>query len=209
MAAILTRKTIQSLAVLRAVSKWQRGAYGPVRIHKTLFFADNANPPEWRLFTFKKWCLGQYSDTIADALNNLRDAGRITSRYDGPSERIVAKLGSRPARAVRLFFREYFPDWDGAFEQSFKTWAYLETDRIIEKAHDDPSYTESEYGKQIFECKMPDRVEFSGLSGESAEDLTDLVDGRLQAELSSRLSYASEKQVVAEDWRKKYFNGDK
>ena len=41
--AILDKKTIQRLATLYALSLWSRGAYGPVRLQKTLFFADKNN----------------------------------------------------------------------------------------------------------------------------------------------------------------------
>ncbi len=118
--AVLTKQTIQRLAVLRALSMWRRGAYGPMRLHKTLFFADKDAPAPWRLFTFKKWLLGQYSDEIADALNALREAGTISTSYDGPSERLKVEVTTDTRRQLADFFRMYFPvSW---FTVNWNSW---------------------------------------------------------------------------------------
>jgi hypothetical protein len=66
--AKLGRETVQRLAVLRALTLWRRGPYGPVRLQKTMFRADQNHPEQKRLFTFKKYYLGQYSQQIAEAL---------------------------------------------------------------------------------------------------------------------------------------------
>ncbi|HEY1784347.1 MAG TPA: hypothetical protein VGG30_02320, partial [Pirellulales bacterium] len=122
----LSKQTIQRLAVLRALSLWKNGAYGPVRVHKTLFFADkNAGDQEWHLFTFKKWQLGQYSDEIAAALNGLRSAGCISTVYDGPSERIVPTMADETLTKIENLFRDFFKRWDDALLPAFEDWAYL------------------------------------------------------------------------------------
>jgi hypothetical protein len=67
--AKLSKQTLQRLAVLRALLFWRRGAFGPMRVHKTLFFAEDEHKSE-RFFDFKKWHLGQFSEQIEE----LRDA---------------------------------------------------------------------------------------------------------------------------------------
>ena len=203
--AVLSKVTIQRLAVLRALSMWQRGAYGPLRLHKALFFADKNTPAGWRLFTFKKWRLGQYSDEIAGTLNALRQAGRITTRYDGPSERMKADLPKATSRLLEEFFREYFPAWNENLTRSFHDWAYLDNDTIIDRAHDDPSYTRTQRGEVIFSSFDADLVEFSDLDSQVAEEFSDLVDVGLQQGLLTRLAVAAERPAKGEDWRQLYF----
>jgi uncharacterized protein YwgA len=203
--AVLSKATIQRLALLRALSMWRHGAYGPVRLHKTLFFADRDNDPEWRLFTFKKWWLGQYSDEVSEKLNDLQEAGRIHCVYDGPSERIQADLSSSTTRELRQFFDSFFPKWSTALKSAFKTWAYLSNDDIITKAHDDTSYTKSKHGDIILESFDSECVTFERLDDEVAENLSDLVDVRLQTGLLKRLSASVEKPIKSEDWRHIYF----
>jgi len=207
MAACLTRESIESLAVLRAISEWQTGAFGPLRIHKTLFFADKGNDLDWTLFTFKRWYLGQYSDTIAAAMNRLRNCGRIRSAYDGPSERIRAVLSPVERGRLRALFATHFSKWTRGFKTAFSEWAYLTNDQIVRKAHDDPSYTISKHGEIILESRLPELVEFSDLSDDEAESLTDMVDDRLQTEIASRLARAVNRKVRAEDWKHIYFDG--
>jgi len=201
----LSKQTIQRLAVLHALAKWQKGAYGPVRLQKTLFFADKESPPEWRLFTFKKWRLGQYSDEVSESLNALRRAGRVNSWYDGPSERLKAEIPAASKRRLAAVLRDYFPEWSANLDAAFAKWAYLNNDAIIELAHDDPTYKARNHGEVIFSSFEPDCVELVGLDDESAEELSDLVDVRLQRGLAKRLAAALERPAQGEDWRKIYF----
>ena len=204
--AVLAKETIQRLALLHALSLWKRGAYGPVRVHKTLFFADMNGDPDWRLFTFKKWRLGQYSDEIAGSLNDLRDAGRITSWYDGPSERLRAEIPSALKLKIDRFFADYFGEWKKSLSRAFCKLAYLSNDAIVDVAHDDLTYKRSEHGEVIFSSFRPEAVELTKLDDRVAEDLSDLVDMRLNVDLRKRLALAVGRPAAGEDWRKIYFS---
>jgi len=203
--AVLQKESIQRLAVLRALSMWQRGAYGPVRLQKTLFFADKDADPKWRLFSFKRWRLGQYSDEISDALNGLREMGRITCWYDGPAERLKAEISRKAQRQIASFFQSYFPEWRASLRSAFDTWAYLNNDTIIERAHDDPAYKTSDHGEVIFSSFESQVLEFEGMADETAENLSDLVDIRFQRGLQKRLASAVRRPAKGEDWRTIYF----
>jgi hypothetical protein len=208
--ASLSKKAVQRLAVLHTLGLWRRGAYGPVRVHKTLFFADrNAGDKEWHLFTFKKWRLGQYSDEIADALNRLRTAGCICTAYDGPSERIVATIPEQTRKTIGRFFKEYFYHWHKALVPAFHEWAYLTTDSVITKAHEDDSYSRNEHGQTIVESFDIDMIEFQGLSDDDAEALNDAVDEEFQSRLIAKADIAVNKPTIGEDWRSIYFGQSK
>ncbi len=203
--AKLARATIQKLAVLRALGLWNQGVYGPVRLHKTLFFADKLNKPGCRLFTFKKYYLGQYSHEIAEALNVLRTAGKLLCRFDGPAERIAAKESNQSLKKIKLLFANYYPEWDKELMKAFHDWGYLTNDQILVKAHDDPSYTESEFGKVIFKTGLKNEVDLPALAADTAEQLTDLVDGELAVQLRNRLIRAFKRPAKTVDWRTRYF----
>ncbi len=207
--AALTKRTIQKLAVLHALSLWRRGAYGPVRLQKTLFFADKDSADQkWRLFTFKRWHLGQYSDDVSNALNSLQSAERINTHFDGPSQRIEAVIPAKLQLPVRNLFRKYFEDWNVALEGAFEKWAHLNNDQILVKAHDDPTYKQSQHGQIIAKSALPAVVEFTGLDEDVAESLTDAVDPLLTKTLRSRLLKASVRPPRSEDWRSIYFGED-
>ena len=203
--AKLTRETIQKLAVLRALSLWRRGAYGPLRLQKTLFYADKQNTPQRRFFTYKKWRLGQYSDEISRALNDLRKTGRLEIDFEGPAERLKAILSSADKRHLEALFRKHFPEWSQGLARSFQELAYLTNDAIIEIAHDDSSYKHAEYGEEIFHRGLSDLVDLPHLDAAAAERLTDLVDARLHDELAIRFQAALKRPAIAEDWRTTYF----
>jgi hypothetical protein len=205
--AILSKKTIQRLAALHALALWRRGAYGPVRLQKTLFFADKDNPAGWRLFTFKKYYLGQFSDELADSLNDLREMGRVKSRYDGPSERLTANIPVLARGRIKHFFCEYFPTWHAALQKAFQQIAYLSNDAVLAMAHEDPTYKTSQHGQVIFTSFKCPSVEFTDLSDETAEALSDLVDTRLHHALSRRLKEAVQRPAKGENWREIYFAG--
>ncbi len=204
--ATLSRQTIQRLAVLHTLSKWQRGAYGPVRVQKTLFFADQANDPLSRFFTFRKYYLGQYSREISDALNALRDSGRLKCVFAGPAERLQVTLSTESKQKIAKLFRQRFPKWEKGLKQAFLRWAYLRNDDLLNKAHDDPAYTQAQHDQIIFESSLPDEIDIPLLDEESAEKLTDLVDERLAKETLKRMLQAVKTPAKNTNWRERYFD---
>jgi hypothetical protein len=197
----LAKETIQRLAVLRALALWRNGAFGPVRLQKTLFYADKNNDPRKRIFTFKKYYLGQYSPEVSDALNALRSSGRLECVFDGPAERLKALVSAKVKTELERLFRSSFPRWESALPAVFDEWGYLSNDKILKKAHDDPSYTESQHDQVIFKSALADRIAVPGLDEETAEKWTDLVDPRLWTFLLDRMQNAAKAKVKATDWR--------
>lgn len=207
--ATLSRATLQKLAVLRALSLWKKkGAYGSLRLQKILFYADKDNNPTRRLFTFKKWLLGQYSDEVSETLNDLRRAGRMVGEFDGPAERLVPVVSPDVRAELESLFGRHFRDWTGALKVAFKELGFLNNDAIIKKAHDDATYKHTEYGHEIFKHTLPEFVDLPHLAADTAEMLADLVDARLRKELVARFKLASERPVEAEDWRATLFGDE-
>jgi hypothetical protein len=206
--AKLSRKTIQRLGVLRALSLWQNGADGKVRLQKTLFFADKRNDPDKRLFTFKKYFLGQYSPEVSEALNALHKSTKLECHFDGPAERLSVSLPQPVREAIEKIFSRTFPAWEKTLAESFREWAYLPNREMLEKAHDDPSYTEQEFDQIIFEGSLPESVDVP-IDAATAERLTDFVDENLSDFLKERLGQAMRtRNEPAGDWRKLYFEED-
>jgi hypothetical protein len=203
--AAFSKKSVQRLAVLRALGMWARGAYGPVRLHKTLYFADEHGDPKWTLFTFRRWHLGQYSDEIAAALNDLKAANRISSEYDGPCERIRAELPQASMRRVKRFFTRYFPEWSRGLGAAFRKWAYLSNDDILTRAQEHESYTKKNHGELIISSFDAEEISFEGIDAEEAEHLLDLVDPKLQRGIKGKLALALDRPPRGEDWRAIYF----
>ena len=204
--ASLSKETIQKLAVLRTLSLWEKGAYGPVRLHKTLFFADkHASDPKGSIFTFKRWYLGQYSDEIAQALNELQNASKVKMHFDGPSGRLEARVSPNKKKVVVSFFKQHFSAWEKSLRTAFREWAYLSNDEILIKAHDDPTYKTSNHGEVIMESRLADTVTFDALDSETAESLTDLVDDVLAERIRNCLREAQRHPARAENWRSIYF----
>jgi hypothetical protein len=202
----LSKRAIQRLAVLHTLALWRRGAYGPVRVHKTLFFADkNSADQTWRLFTFKKWNLGQYSDEIASSLNDLQAAGRVSTVFDGPSQRIRAHVPPSMRPRIAAFFADYFREWNAALKPAFKEWAHLRNVDIINRAHQDSTHTSANHGDTIFRSFSAKKVEFDNLDNDIAEQLSDLVDVQLHAGLLKRAAEAARRPRKHEDWRRIYF----
>ena len=86
---------------------------GPVRLQKTLFFADKENEAGWRLFTFKKYYLGQFSDELTESLERSSgDGENQVALWDGPLERLTANVPvlARGAFAHQAFFLRILSD---------------------------------------------------------------------------------------------------
>jgi len=202
----LSKQTIQRLAVLRAIDMWQKGAPSGVRLQTTLFFADKKIPKSGRrIFTFRRWRLGQYSDEVSDAINSLLNAGQITVQYDGPADRLRTSLSPESRRIVQRFFAKHFPAWNRGLRSAFKTCAQLNNDELVHSAQDDPAYTNRDRGGLIFPSFSQKELPFPRLSDHEAERLSDLVDERLQKGLRERLSKAVLRRAAGEDWRRIYF----
>jgi uncharacterized protein YwgA len=200
----LTKKTIQKLAVLRTLTLWQRGPYGSLRLQTIMFAADKLN--KTKIFTFKKYYLGQYSEGISDALNALRAAGVLTSLFDGPAERLKAEVSLQTADKVRKLFTHAFPQWERELKRAFHQWGNLSNDSILKKAHEDAVFTEMRHGQVIFKSTINDTIDVPELNRETAEELADLVDERFTRELRKRIFAATKKPADPIDWRRVYFD---
>jgi hypothetical protein len=108
-------------------------------------------------------------------------------------------------RQIQALFKSYFREWNEALSESFQRWAYLTNDQILTKAHDDPTYKQSQHGQIIAKSGLAERVDLIGLDESTAEILTDLVDPLLQRTLRGRLQKAAKRVRTAEDWRSTYF----
>lgn len=205
--ASLSRQTVQRLAALRALLLWgKNGAYGPLRVQKTLFFADKEAPP---IFTFKKWHHGQYSDQLAEALSQLKSAGRIDTGFVGETVTIYACAPALAGERAITFCQTCLPDWERALQESFLTWGYMANDEIYARAHDDPSYTTNQHGAIIFDTSLSQRVEFPVVSEDEAEVISDLVDPVLQNRIREKIGSALELVNVPEsNWRESLGEAD-
>ncbi len=201
--ARLSKKTVQRLAVLRALVNWSNGAYGPLRVHKTLFFTDMNY--QKKLFTYKKYHYGQYSEDITAALNALRAAGILQCIFDGPAERLRVAIPGKTKRQVERLFEQRFPLWERSFQRSFREWGHLRNSTIIDRARSDETYKKFGHNEVIFKGTLPDVVNIPELDAASAERLSDLVDERLNEQIRDKLMQAVRKVAVRVDWRQRYF----
>lgn len=186
--ALIHKTALRRLATLHAVSLWKNGAFGPLRIQKTLFFADQeSNEPYF--FGFKKWRLGQFSDEVAASLNDLVKAGIVAVNFQGPADIFTTNVAEGTLAAVATAMRDSFPHWHAAISQTIREWGYLPNDQLLLRAHEHPTYTENEDGQVIFVSTLPDEVELT-LDDDTAEELTYLVDPEFQRLLRRQLEAA-------------------
>lgn len=203
---MLSKHTIQQLALLRALNLWREGADGPMHLHRTLWAADAAcKDKRWRLFGFKQGRLGPYSNEVASALNDLQSSGRIDTIYDGPSVRICAKLPPTMRRQIEGFFGAYFREWNKAMRRVCRNAALI-NDILALHARDDAAHKKKVHSEPVFSSFRPSEIEFEGLEDDVAEQLSDFVDATLHKALRQRVLLAAERPRQNEDWRGIYFD---
>lgn len=185
--AALARRTIQRLAILRAVSLWGKGgAYGPLRVQKTLFFAGSSLPDE-HFFTFEKGRHGQYSDEVTTSLNVLKRAGKIDVDFAADADRIYTTVPASAANMIISLFEHSFSTWNAALLESFSEWGYKPNSEIYQNSHAHPSYTDNAEGAVLCDGSLPEVSEIQYLSSDDAESLSDLVDPIYQRRTHERM----------------------
>jgi hypothetical protein len=197
--AQLPKKTIQKLAVLYALSLWKKGACGPVRVHKTLFFAENDLPRH--LFTFKRYHYGQYSKEIDAVLNSLQESGRLKVHFDGAAARLQSSLAADAANHIEFLFSHHSPEWLQGLKAAIQQFGYLKNDELIRRAHEDDSYTDNEHDELIHESTLDSLVNLPNIDAELAERLSDIVDERLTTALTNRFKKAMNAEPRHLDWQ--------
>ena len=199
---VFSKETLQRLATLHAISNWgDSGAFGEMRVQKTLFFADK-NSGERHILTFKKWDYGQYSEDVAKCLNAIRAAGRLESEFGGQAIRIYATIGPHAKRLIAKALKCNFSSWFAEFGKAFSEWAYLPNEEILDRAHRDASFTENERGDVIFASSISDTIELLGITDDEAEQLADLVDPVLNLRIHRGIERALMLDDQIPDWRK-------
>jgi hypothetical protein len=199
---VLSKETLQRLATLYAVSNWgDSGAFGELRVQKTLFFADK-NSGERHILTFKKWDYGQYSEDVASSLNAIRAAGRLELEFGGQAIRIYSMIGPQAMRLIAKVLKCNFSNWFVEFGKAFSEWAYLPNEELLDRAHRDPSFTENQRGDVIFASSIPDTIELTDITDDEAEQLADLVDPVLNLRIHRGVERALMLDDQIPDWRK-------
>src|ERR1700722_2267940 len=144
--AKLSKRTLQRLAVLRALLLWRRGAYGPLRVHKTLFFSEEKHGSQ-RFFDFKRAQYGQFSEEIEESLGDLAHSGRMDFVFDGACVRLVPNVSSDLRSTIERVFEQHFNAWNVALLETQGIQGYWVNDQIIEEAHRHQSYLSSVHGQ--------------------------------------------------------------
>ena len=203
--AMLSKKAIQRLALLRTLSVWPKGADGPALIHRALFAAEKlAKNRQWRLFGFKQGRFAEYSDEVASALNDLQRAGRIETIYDGPSARIRAKVPTALRKRIDRFFDDYFPEWRKALLRESRKSARGDH-ALVRHARNGGTSEKDDRTQPIFCSFRSSAVEFKDLDADVAEQLSDFADTKLQGVLRQRIVLAAKRPRRDENWRQIYF----
>lgn len=193
--------TIQRLATLYALSLWgKKGAFDLLRLQKTLFFADkNSGQPHF--FTWKKWHYGQFSDGLSDSLNDLASAGCVKLRLRGDAVQSAATISEAARETLMSIFERAFPAWRRELLLAFDEWGYLPHTTILERAHDDDTFTDNDHGEEIFLCSLPGDVDLADIEATDIEDVLDLIDPKFQDRLTERLRKAVNADHFESDWR--------
>lgn len=201
--AKLSKRTLQRLAVLRALLLWRRGAYGALRVHKTLFFSEEKHGSQ-RFFDFKRWHYGQFSDEIENSLNDLSHSGRMNLVFDGACVRLVPNLAGDLQATIERLFEVHFSAWNIALLETQDLQGYWINDQILEEAHRHQSHLSSVPGQIIAKATIGEYVEIN-IDEDEAESLSESVDPHFTRILKRQMDKACAEPFEAEDWRAIYF----
>jgi len=184
----ISSDTFRRIYLLNIINGFRRGVFGLKRLHKVAYISERESK-ETRLFEFKKYHHGQYSETldmIKDQLISLDLVKAIplssaqVIRFTLPDEKTIdITTGGNTYvvtdRDIMDFYHDAFtrisPGLMEAVHRTIQEYGYLPEEELIKRCYDFQEFVETEFDEMIFEANLPDRVNTPNLSLDECEEL--------------------------------------
>lgn len=184
----ISADTFKRLFLLNLVDGFRAGSYGLMRLHKIAYIAQR-DPQGMKVFEFKRYLHGQYSETldmIKDQLISMRYITALplekakTIHLNLPDGKELAlnvggNLYTVTDRTIMNFYRDALrrisTDLDKAIYRAIREYGYLAEDELLRRCYEFPEFVETQFEHIIFESKLPDQIKVAGLSQDDCEEL--------------------------------------
>ncbi len=167
---VISKQTVQKLFLLGIVEKFQNGVYGAKRLQKVTYFVEkdyNKKP-----FTFKNWHYGQFSEELETTKEQLISMGYLVviplKAGDGNQYYVSEKIIDR----LNKLLETTLSGIQSIIERVVDEIGYLPEKKLLKHAYQDPLFTATEFGKDIFKENLPDGgIPAPNLSDEDCEEI--------------------------------------
>ncbi len=184
----ISADTFKRLFLLNLVDGFRDGSYGLMRLHKIAYIAER-DPDGMKVFEFKRYLHGQYSETldmIKDQLISMRYISVLplekakTIHLNLPDGKELAlnvggNLYTITDRSIMNFYRDALrrisTDLEKAIYRAIKEYGYLPEDELLRRCYEFPEFVETQFEDTIFESRLPDQIRAIGLSQDDCEEL--------------------------------------
>lgn len=184
----ISADTFKRLFLLNLVDGFRDGSYGLMRLHKIAYIAER-DPQGMKVFEFKRYLHGQYSETldiIKDQLISMRYITALpldtakTIHLNLPDGKKLAlnmagNLYTITDRTIMNFYgdalRHVSPELDDAIHRAISDYGYLPEDKLLTRCYEFPEFVDTQFEDIIFESKLPEQIKVTGLSPDDCEEL--------------------------------------
>ena len=173
--------------LLNIVDGFRDGSYGLMRLHKITYIVQR-EPQVKKMFEFRKYKHGQYSETLDITKDQLISMGYITAVPLETAKIIRLKLGGKTVdvtvggniyritdRTVMTFYRDSLrrisPDLVGVIQAAVDRYGYLAEEELLRRCYEFPEFVKTKFENTIFASNLPDQIEAAQLSHDDCEEL--------------------------------------
>lgn len=183
----ISADTFRRIFLLNIVDGFRDGSYGLMRLHKITYIVERERQRK-KVFEFRKYKHGQYSETLDVTKDQLISMGYITAVPLETAKVIQFKLAGKTVdvnlggniyriadRTVMDFYRDSFrdisPDLVGVIQEAIDSYGYLAEEQLLRRCYEFPEFVKTNFEDIIFESDLPEQIEVAGLSHDECEEL--------------------------------------
>lgn len=164
---VISKDTFKRLFLLYLINEFKDGAYGKLRLSKIAYFI--ARKFDLKIFEYKWYHYGQFSENLSDILEQLISMGYITSL---PLD--TEKGNKYTVRSEIQDYSSIISTIPGLIEKTKEivgTWGYASEEKIINEAYGFDEVKGLKCNDMIFYENLPDEIELKNLDEEICEEL--------------------------------------
>jgi len=165
----ISSNTYKRLFLLHTIGCFPQGAFGKIRLQKTVYFIEKEL--EKRPFEFKHLHYGQYSEELEDVREELISMGYVSALPSDTQRTHKYILTRKSLLGYYRIFMNRIGNVRKKTDGIVRKVGLLPDDKLLDKAHNDPGYKKTQFGDVIIQSNLPQNVEIEGLSDEDCEEL--------------------------------------
>lgn len=158
----ISNLTLQKLVILNTIKQFREGVFGKTRLQKTTFMILRDKDFPYKIFKYKNWYHGAYSEEVQTSLEHLISLGLVVpdnlDSENGKGNKFILSEGSEFS-AFGIVLSHVNKHIVPTISKAVKNYGYLPENELINVTKNTQEFKSTVHNDTIWEIDAPDEIE--------------------------------------------------